>query len=218
LNSATERFSIAGPAGPLEVALDKPNTNATVSGLAVVAHPHPLFGGTLDNKVVQTIVRAFVARGMICLRPNFRGVEQSAGVHDHGQGEVEDLWAAWKWLLDSFPRVSGARWMGGFSFGAVMATHMAHEWPSHVVAQHQPELSRVILVGLGIAEDRRSPADLTAAARLIHGESDEVVSLQSVLDWVRPQKAPVLVMPGATHFFHARLPDLKECVLRSLAA
>jgi alpha/beta superfamily hydrolase len=218
LNSATERFSIAGPAGSLEVALDKPAAHSAVSGLAVVAHPHPLFGGTLDNKVVQTIVRAFVAQGMICLRPNFRGVGKSAGVHDHGQGEVDDLWAAWKWLLDHFPEVDGARWLGGFSFGAVMATHVAHAWPAHAVSQQQPELSRVILVGLGIAEDRRPPADLTVNARLIHGEADEVVSLQSVFDWVRPQKTPVLVLPGATHFFHARLPDLKDCVLRSLAA
>jgi uncharacterized protein len=218
LNSATERFSIAGPAGALEVALDKPSAHSAVSGLAVVAHPHPLFGGTLDNKVVQTIARAFVAKGMICLRPNFRGVGQSAGVHDQGQGEVHDLWAAWKWLLESFPNVSGSRWLGGFSFGAVMATHVAHEWPTHPVAQHQPELDRVILVGLGIAPDRRPPAALTASARLIHGQADEVVSLQSVLDWVTPQKTPVLVMPGATHFFHARLPDLKECIFRSLAA
>lgn len=218
MNAATQRFLIPGPAGSIEVALDLPAKERPVEGLAVVAHPHPLFGGTLDNKVAQTIARTFVQHHMICLRPNFRGVGQSESEHDHGHGEVKDLWAAWTWLIKEFSMVNGRRWMGGFSFGGVMATHIAHEWPSHPIAQHQPELSRVILVGLGIADERRAPAPLTPAARLIHGEDDEVVSLAAVLDWVAPQQHPVLVMPKSTHFFHAKLPFLRDCISRCLMA
>lgn len=217
MNSATQRFLIPGPAGALEVALDLPAGNA-IEGLAVVAHPHPLYGGTLDNKVAQTLARAFVGHGMACLRPNFRGVGKSESTHDHGQGEVDDLWAAWRWLIQHYPNVQGRRWMGGFSFGAVMSTHVAAAWPHHPLTQHQPELSRVVLVGIGIAEERRQPAALTAAARLIHGEADEVVALKTVLDWAGPQQHPVVVIPAASHFFHAKLPFLRDCITRSLAA
>lgn len=216
MNSATERFLIPGPAGAIEIALDRPPADQNPAGLAVVAHPHPLFGGTLDNKVAQTIARAFVNQSMIVVRPNFRGVGKSESDHDHGHGEVEDLWAAWQWLIAQHPNVGGHRWIGGFSFGGVMATHLAHEWPGHAVSAGQPPLDRVILVGLGIADDRRPAAPLTAAARLIHGEEDEVVSLKSVLDWVEPQQHPVLVMPGAGHFFHGKLPFLRDCITRCL--
>jgi alpha/beta superfamily hydrolase len=218
LNSATERFLISGPAGQLEVALDRPSVDAPPAGLAVVAHPHPLFGGTLDNKVAQTIARAFVSQDVICLRPNFRGVGQSESSHDHGYGEVDDLWAAWAWLNREFRAVGGHRWIGGFSFGAVVATHLAQQWPSHAISQGSPPLDRVILVGLGMAEDRREPSALTPQARLIHGEEDEIVALKTIFDWATPQLHPVLVIPGASHFFHAKLPLLKECVKRTLLA
>jgi uncharacterized protein len=218
LNSATQRFCIPGPCGALEVALDRPSGHTPITGLSVVAHPHPLFGGTLDNKVAQTIAKAFVAQGSICLRPNFRGVGKSDGVHDHGQGEVEDLWAAWQWLLKEHADIAGHRWLGGFSFGGVMATHIAQQWQRHDISQGQPNLDRVILVGLGLAEDRRGPAPLTAQARLIHGEHDEVVSLGAVTNWVAAQRQPVLVMPHAGHFFHGQLPLLKECITRCLLA
>jgi uncharacterized protein len=216
LNPATQRLVIPGPAGAIEAGLDQPVGAAT--GLAVVAHPHPLFGGTLDNKVSQTIARTFLSQGMICLRPNFRGVGKSEGVHDHGHGEVEDLWAAWQWLIQEFPAVEGQRWLGGFSFGGVMATHVAKAWSTSGVSIGQPPLSRVILVGLGISPDRRPAAQLTPAARLIHGELDEVIGLKDLFDWVRPQHFPVLVVPGAGHFFHGQLNELKACVQQSLAA
>jgi alpha/beta superfamily hydrolase len=173
-----------------------------------------LYGGTLDNKVAQTLARAFVNQGMVCLRPNFRGVGKSESHHDHGQGEVDDLWAAWQWLISQFPNVQGLRWQGGFSFGGVMSTHIAQAWPTHPVAAGQPALSRVVLVGIGIAEERRQPAPLTSAARLIHGENDDVVSLATVLQWAGPQQHPVLVIPGASHFFHAMLPFLRDCITR----
>ncbi len=216
MNSATERLLIPGPAGAIEAALDVPPASKPVRGIAVVAHPHPLFGGTLDNKVTQTIARTFLGEGMICLRPNFRGVGRSESAHDDGKGEVDDLWAAWAWLSARYPDAGPERWMGGFSFGAVMTTHIAHEWSQHPISAGQPDVRSVILVGLGLAEERRMPAPLTATARLIHGEADEVVSLKSVLDWAGGQHQPVLVMPGASHFFHGALPFLKECILRSL--
>jgi uncharacterized protein len=215
LNAATQRFVIDGPCGALEVALDLP-AQETAAGLAVIAHPHPLFGGTMDNKVVQTIVRAFTSVGMICLRANFRGVGKSAGTHDHGVGEVEDLWAAWQWLLHEFPQVAGMRWMAGFSFGAVMTTHIAHEWPTSPIARGQPELSRVVLVGLGLSPERRAPAPLTAAARLIHGQEDDVILLADVQSWAGPQGFGVSVIQGAGHFFHGQLNTLKMTVLESL--
>ncbi len=210
MNPSTQRLQIPGPAGAIEIAMDYPP--AEPKGLAVVAHPHPLFGGTLDNKVAQTIARAFIAEGMVCLRPNFRGTGKSEGAHDHGHGEVDDLWAAWKWLIDQHPEVAGRRWMGGFSFGGVMATHLAHQWPHHSVVQGQPELERVVLVGLGISDDRRAPEPLTAGARLIHGENDEVIPLSVVTQWAKPQQQPVLVIPGAGHFFHGQLPMLKSAI------
>ncbi len=218
MNSATQRFLIAGPAGQLEVALDQPADRSAVTGLSLVAHPHPLFGGTLDNKVAQTMARAFVAQGAVCIRPNFRGVGKSEGAHDHGQGEIEDLWAAWQWLLREYSEVKGHRWLGGFSFGAIMATHVAQQWPGHSISQRQSPLDRVILVGLGLTEDRREPAPLTPQARLIHGEYDEVVSLGAVTNWAAPQRHPVLVLPHAGHFFHGQLPLLKDCITRCLIA
>lgn len=218
MNPTTQRLLIPGPKGSLEVALDEPTPGVKARGLAVLAHPHPLFGGTLDNKVTQTMARAVIAQGVISLRPNFRGVGKSDGQHDNGLGEVEDLWAAWQWLLTQYPQAGELRWIGGFSFGAVMATHLAHDWASHPVASGQPDLDRVVLVGLGISPDRRQPAPLTPAARVIHGEEDEVIPLKDVFNWLRPQNIPLTVLPGAGHFFHARLTDLKTCITRSLLA
>jgi len=215
LNPATQRVRFKGPAGSIEAALDEP---VAPEGLAVIAHPHPLFGGSLDNKVVQTIARAFLAQNMVCLRPNFRGVGQTEGSHDQGEGEVDDLFASWDWLISQFPAVQGRRWMGGFSFGAVMTTHVADQWPRHARTATEPELSRVVLVGLGLSADRRQPAALTEAARLIHGELDDVISLTTVLDWIRPQRVPITVLPGAGHFFHGQLTELKTCVNRALAS
>lgn len=209
MNAQTIRRVIDGPAGPLEIAIDNPVGQPV--GLALVAHPHPLHGGTLDNKVVQTLARAFLADGFRVIRPNFRGVGQSGGSHDQGVGEQQDLLAALlhgesSWSADVGPR----RRVGGFSFGAVMASHLVHRWPESI-----PQPERLILVGL--APERFTPAPLGLEAWLIHGEADDVAPLGPVLRVAGDNGRPVLIIPGAGHFFHGQLGALKESILQVCA-
>lgn len=216
MSPSTERMIIDGPSGPLELALDQPK--GAVEGIAVIAHPHPLFGGSLDNKVVQTIARAFLARDMVCVRPNFRGVGQSLGVHDHGQGEQQDLLTAWGWAEKAFgARAGPRRWAGGFSFGASVTTHVAAHWGSTMLAAGRTgnALSACVLVGLAVT--RVPPAEIDARSHLIHGSDDEVVPLEPVLKFAQAHRRPVAVLPGASHFFHGMLHELKDMVLDAVA-
>lgn len=229
MNVQTQRIIIDGPAGPLEMAIDHPIAKSTdpdrdpyekagPNGLAVIAHPHPLFGGTLDNKVVQTIARSMVAHNMVCIRPNFRGVGQSQGQHDNGQGEQDDLWAAWQWAEQNYQdKVGPHRWMGGFSFGAVMVTHVAHDWHARRQTAGLPDLPCQVSLLVGLAAERFAPSPINETARLIHGEQDEVVSLASVMRFAQGHRQPVAVMPAAGHFFHGALPDLRKMIDRALA-
>jgi len=192
MRAGTRRETVAGPAGRIECAVDEPA--GSPRGVALVAHPHPLFGGTLDNKVVQTLARAFVELGYAAWRPNFRGVGASEGRHDEGRGEVEDLAAVLAHAQAARPVLAG------FSFGAAMAAKLA--------ARVQSE--RVVLVGTAVTNQAVPP--VPAGTLVIHGEADETVPLAAVLDWARPQELPVLVVPGADHFFHRKLPALKLAV------
>ena len=207
MNPKTRTVLMAGPVGPVELALDQPD--ATPLGVAVVAHPHPLFGGTMDNKVVQTLARAFVQAGWATVRFNFRGVGRSAGVHDAGMGELDDLLAV---VASQAP--TGPLCLAGFSFGAFVT--------SHAVARLAPqrELHRIVLVGT--AASRFVVADIPPALHertlVVHGEVDDTVPLAAVLDWARPQHLPVTVVPGVEHFFHGQLPRLKGLVARHLHA
>jgi alpha/beta superfamily hydrolase len=192
MRATTRRELIAGPAGKIECAIDDPA--GAPRGLALVAHPHPLFGGTLDNKVAQTLARAFVDLGYSAWRPNFRGVGASEGRHDEGRGEVDDLAAVLEFAGSEKPVLAG------FSFGAAMQTLLAQR-----VA---PE--RMVLVGLAV---NKFPApSVPADTILIHGEKDDTVPLASVLDWALKQDLPVVVVPGADHFFHRRLNVLRAIV------
>jgi uncharacterized protein len=192
MRASTRREFIAGPAGRIECAVDSPEANAR--GVALIAHPHPLYGGTLDNKVVQTLARAFVDLGYESWRPNFRGVGQTEGVHDEGRGELEDLAAVLK-------NIRTERFvLAGFSFGASLAARLAERMP--------PEW--LVLVGLGITRLEAPP--VAPGTLVIHGESDETVPLAAVLDWARPQELPVVVVPGADHFFHRKLHLIKRIV------
>ena len=201
----SRRELIPGPAGRIECAIDAPVGEAR--GLALVAHPHPLYGGTLDNKVVQTLARSLAALGYIALRPNFRGVGASEGAYDEGRGERDDLLATLEYGGREFAAVDPATppVLAGFSFGAAVQTHVAEHLAARSLA---PE--RMLLVGVAVKhfEARPIPPD----SMVIHGENDETVLLADVLDWARAQDLPITVVPGADHFFHRRLHLLRSII------
>jgi alpha/beta superfamily hydrolase len=204
MNAHTERVQVAGPAGRLACAIDTPAEGA-VKGVAVLCHPHPVHGGTMDNKVVQTLARAFVQLGWRSVRFNFRGIGGSDGAWDEGRGEVDDALA----VIASQRREGERLVLGGFSFGGYVASRAAERLPEAQRAE------RLVLVGP--ATSNFSVAPVPADSLVIHGEADEVVPLQSTLDWARPQTLPVVVVPGVGHFFHGQLPLLKSLVLRAFA-
>ncbi|RCW71187.1 alpha/beta hydrolase [Pseudorhodoferax soli] len=209
MNASTERLTLQGPAGAIEVLRDTPDAAAAARGVAVIAHPHPLFGGTMDNKVVQTLARAFVQCGWTAVRFNFRGVGASAGTHDKGRGEADDFGAVLAQLAGDGPLA-----LAGFSFGAFVTSHaLAALPPGRAVEQ-------VVLVGTAASrfEVATIPPDLHARTLVVHGEQDDTVPLSAVLDWARPQSLPVTVVPGGGHFFHGQLPLLKGLVVRHLQA
>jgi hypothetical protein len=209
MNAQTEKIQLKGAAGVIEVLRDAAAQGAPALGVAVIAHPHPLFGGTMDNKVVQTLARAFVSCGWTAVRFNFRGVGASEGVHDEGRGEREDMLRVVEQLAPEGPLS-----IAGFSFGAFVASRAAEAlWASR-------DIRHLVLVGT--AASRFSVATLPAEAHermlVVHGEQDDTVPLAAVMDWARPQSLPVTVVPGGTHFFHGQLPLLKSLVVRHLRA
>jgi len=206
MNSRTRRLQVPGAAGALEVLRDDPMDVQPV-GTAVLAHPHPLFGGTMDNKVVQTLARAFVQAHWTAIRFNFRGVGGSAGVHDEGRGETEDMLG----LVREFA-AEGPLALGGFSFGAYVAARALAQ------LRGQREVAKVVLVGTAASRYEVPAIDADAHDRtlVVHGEQDDTVPLQAVLDWARPQSLAVTVVPGIGHFFHGQLPLLKSLVARHL--
>ena len=203
MNSQTRKLLIDGPAGTLECAVDQLLDLQAPRGTAVICHPHPTQGGTMDNKVVQTLARAFVQLGYQVVRFNFRGIGQSAGAWDEGRGEVDDALA----VIAHFRQAGLPLVLGGFSFGGYVASRAALQ----LTGEAAPE--RLVLVGP--ATSRFDMAPVPADALVIHGEVDDVVPLSSVLDWARPQHLPVVVVPGVGHFFHGQLTLLKNLVLRS---
>lgn len=199
--AASNKQFIAGAAGRIEAAVTLPS--GALTGIAVIAHPHPLYGGTMDNKVVQTLARAFVGQGMAAWRMNFRGVGESDGVYDDGRGELEDYLA----LLDHALKEHGALpfTMAGFSFGSFVAARAAERKPPQ----------RLLLVAPAVG--RFEVGNVPESTLVIHGEEDDVVKLQDVLAWARPQKLPVTVIPGAGHFFHGDLMKLHQIIANSCA-
>jgi alpha/beta superfamily hydrolase len=201
----TQRSSIAGPAGALECATDLPA--GTPRGTVVLCHPHPQFGGTLDNKVVQTLARAFLQLGYRAVRFNFRGVGGSASNWDEGRGEIDDALAVIAAERAAHPGLPLA--LGGFSFGGFVAAQAA----DRLQASGQP-VERLVLVAPATSRFP-VPAAVAPDTVLIHGESDDVVPLASTLDWARPQALPVIVLPGVGHFFHGQLPLLKQQIVQA---
>jgi hypothetical protein len=208
IRQPARREFVAGPAGRIECAVDA--AQGAARGMALVAHPHPLFGGSLDNKVAQTLARSLAELGYVAWRPNFRGVGASEGRHDEGRGEVADLAAV---LAHARGGASSADAvvLAGFSFGAAMQTLLAEQ----LRGEGRPA-ARMVLVG--IAVNHFTLPAVPADTLLIHGERDETVPLAAVLDWARPYELPVIVLPGADHFFHGRLHLLRTIVQKNWGA
>ncbi|VTU14176.1 alpha/beta hydrolase [Variovorax sp. RA8] len=209
MNSQTEKIQLQGAAGAIAALRDAAVEGVAPRGVAVIAHPHPLFGGTMDNKVVQTLARAFVACGWTAVRFNFRGVDGSEGVHDEGRGERDDMLQVIEQVAPEGPLA-----IAGFSFGAFVASCAAEPlW-------ERRDIRQLVLVGTAAARFSVAtlPAEVHERTLVVHGEQDDTVPLAAVLDWARPQSLPVTVVPGGGHFFHGQLPLLKGLVVRHLRA
>lgn len=205
MNAYTRRLQLQGAAGPIEVLRDDPARAG--AGTAFIAHPHPLYGGTMENKVVQTLARAFVQEGWSAVRFNFRGVGSSAGEHDEGRGEADDMRGLVQALAPEGPIA-----LAGFSFGAYVAACVLESlWATR-------EVRKIVLVGTAASRFAvpALPADAHGRALVVHGEQDDTVPLQAVLDWARPQTLALTLVPGVGHFFHGQLPLLKNLVARHL--
>ena len=207
MNAQTQEFFLAGSAGALECALDLPDPEeGSPRGIALIAHPHPLYGGTMDNKVAQTLARAFVSIGYAAVRMNFRGVGGSAGGHDEGHGETDDMALLLAHMQTQLPGLPVA--LAGFSFG----TFVQAQLQQRLIAAGTPA-ERLILVGAAAGKWAMPP--VPADTILIHGELDDTIPLAAVLDWLRPQDIVVRVVPGADHFFHRKLQHIKNAVVET---
>ncbi|HUN26569.1 MAG TPA: alpha/beta fold hydrolase [Steroidobacteraceae bacterium] len=200
-----ERTTIPGCAGGLETLVEEPAGESTDEPrlFGVVCHPHPLFGGTLENKVVHTLARGLHELGLPTLRFNFRGVGASAGSFADGIGETEDALAVVAWGRARWP---GAEpWLLGFSFGGAVAIRAAASAPARCLVTVAPAVERVATAA----------AMPTCPWLVIQGDADEVIAPRSVLEWVarHAPDAVVRVLAGAGHYFHGRLPELREAVV-----
>ncbi|HLR13436.1 MAG TPA: alpha/beta hydrolase [Burkholderiaceae bacterium] len=200
-----------GLAGPIDAVIDWPD--GTPKGWALVLHPHSLQGGTRDNKVVTTIARASVHDGLVAVRPNFRGVGQSAGAFDHADGETADMLELIRQFAAEYPEAAGGRWLlGGFSFGTAVAARVYQ-----TLAEQQAVLpDALILAGAAVSRFSESDIPLPSHTILVHGEDDDVVPLDETMILARKADLPVVVVPNAGHFFHGKLTVLKDIVEQRL--
>jgi alpha/beta superfamily hydrolase len=202
MNKYSHKFTLDGHAGKMQCILDLPEGQPR--GIALVAHPHPLYGGTMENKVAQTLARTFVTLGYATARFNFRGVGESEGVHDDGRGEVDDMDVMYKHMTEQYPGLPVA--LSGFSFG----TFVQAQFQQRLIAEGRPA-ERLVLVGTAAGKWPMPP--VPADTILIHGELDDTITLQEEIDWARPLDIPVTVIPGADHFFHRKLGHIKNLVV-----
>jgi alpha/beta superfamily hydrolase len=199
---------IAGAAGAIEVAVQRPPA-VPACAVAVVAHPHPLFGGTMDNKVVTSLARACIEAGAATWRFNFRGVGKTEGAHDDGRGEIDDMLTVIRHASMQSPGLP--LWLSGFSFGGAVT----------LAAGEQVNAAEMILVAPAfqrLAQWQDAPPIHVnqSGTLIIHGEMDSTVPLSDSLDWARLHNVPVTVVPGADHFFHQRLHVIKQVAARWL--
>lgn len=215
MNSKTQQTQVNGPVGSLEVQIDQSDVldaNAPIKGIAIIAHPHPLYGGDMNNKVVQTLAKAFMAAGYKAIRFNFRGVGKSGGEYANGVGETDDLLAV---IAQYAP--TGNLCLGGFSFGTFTVTH-ALQGLAASGRDVDADVQRIVLIGAAAGKFELAPITPLLHNRtfVLHAEADDTVPLSAVMDWARPQSLPVTVVPAGSHFFHGQLPLLKNLVLRHL--
>jgi alpha/beta superfamily hydrolase len=200
---------LPGPAGKLQALLEYPAQAAAHAPIAVICHPHPPDGGSMTNKVVSTLAKAFVDSGCIALRFNFRGVGQSDGKYDSGPGELDDCLAVLDWVRIAAPNRAIA--LAGFSFGAWVALKAAERQTSRLMVSIAPP------VGFRDFTEVRPPRCPWLA---VQGEADEIVDAERVRLWLQAQ-APtpeIVMMPDTGHFFHGKLLPLREHVKAFLQA
>ena len=204
----TQPVTIAGPAGAIEALLDEPASAAAPSTVAVICHPHPLYGGTMTNKVVHVLAKAFNEAGAPAVRFNFRGVGASAGAYDDGNGETQDTLAVLDWAAQRWP---GAQlWLGGFSFGGAVA----------IRASVARDVARLVTVAPAIRRISVDESSLpTSPWLIVQGDRDELVDARDIQQWVEalPRPPRLVLVSGVEHFFHGRLNDLRQIVVDWLA-
>lgn len=211
--SRHEHVLLDGPDGKIEVFVEP---HEAAGGIALIAHPHPLFGGTADNKVVTTLAKAFRELGCATLRPSFRGVGGSEGEHDHGFSETDDLRAVHAYARNRFGHDLPV-YLAGFSFGAYVTTRLARR-----LAEAGDPARRLVLVGTaaGFVEGARTYETEAVAPDtiIIHGSQDETVPIANVMRWAEPLELPVIVIPGADHFFHRKLHIIRSIIHARIAS
>jgi alpha/beta superfamily hydrolase len=200
-------FLLPASRGVIEVMTTLPENNPP-KGTAIICHPHPLFGGTMHNKVVTTLARVFHELGLRTVRFNFRGVGKSEGVHDQGIGETEDLLFIANWVKNHFP--SESIWFAGFSFGGYVAARGASQFSVKQLVSIAPQVTRLIEAPI---------ASITVPWIIVQGEKDEIVSPEAVYAWVETLISPPIVIrvPEAGHFFHGKLIELREVLKKTLS-
>ncbi|AHV92602.1 alpha/beta hydrolase [Bordetella holmesii] len=206
----TDILAFTGEAGRIECAVDYPDGDP--KGWALVLHPHPLHGGARDNKVVTTIGRACTSAGLVVVRPNFRGVGASQGEFDSAVGETADMLGLIPQIREALPGLANAPWvLGGFSFGTAVAAQVYA-----TLAEQQASPAALMLMGPAVGRFQFREVELPEETLLVHGEIDEVVPLAEAMDWARPRNLPIVVIPGASHFFHGKLITLRNLVAQRL--
>lgn len=203
MSIARRKFFISGPAGKLEAVLGEPSSNPR--GIGIIAHPHPLHGGTMDNKVVQTVFTTLLELDFITVKFNFRGVGQSEGTFAHGAGETEDVVAITQVIREQFGNhfADLPLLLAGFSFGGAVQLFAAKELA--------PEF--LILIAPSVAKlNAPMIPGTTQCALIIQGDKDDIVLPREVLAWAEPASQPVVVIPGAGHFFHGKLMMLRRLI------
>lgn len=198
---AFELIEINGPAGVLEC-MRLPSARETTAGIVLVAHPNPTEGGTFSNKIVHTLAKTLSRLGYIAYCPNLRGVGNSAGSFENGVGEVDDMAAVLSFARQENPGVTRLT-LAGFSFGTFVQSQLCQRL-------NNGEVEGMILIGPAVSRHNFPP--VPANTLVIHGENDEVISLETVLNWARPQSLPVVVFPGVGHYFHGKLTLLGDWV------